>query len=321
MKKKFALRLRTLTPLHIFSGNYFYDYEFFISNDSLYLVDFDGLFSRKSLRAELFRIIDTFFHSQGRSKGDDSFIQEIQSFYQSNSKYLEKENLIRNRLDLRLKEEEKYRLRTANIQKFMDYLDITTNKKEVFIPGSSIKGAFFDLLSRYLNLSDKMKLQELRSKIGFSDFYFKEKSSWIEKIKRIGVNNGQRKQGPSIMVQLVDGTAEGEIFFQTDTSVNNFDIESFLEKFFLEGGKIVLRKKRKFNRPYSQNFSQELIEKIKTSKALIMLLGFGSLSVERDQIIRDLHGKTIIVDHKHPKTYFSHNFRDPLGVVSLEIVN
>lgn len=301
MKKIFKLKINTITPIHIFSGDYFYDYEFFIKDKKLYLVDIDKIFKNFYLKNHLYLIIDNFF-----SKKDYLFKKELDFFYIKNFDYLTKKNLIIDQIDIKLNEEEIERLESQKINKFITYYDINNEKEKVFIPGSSVKGAFIDIFKKYLDEKKFMYDNKiLRKTIGFSDFYFTSKESWIQKITRIKPINGELIEGNKIMIQLVQGEAEGEVFFINDNDNQNIFVK--FKNLFYEGGEIV-KKKRKFNVSYSSFFSQELIDEINQAEDLIMLLGFGSLSYESFK-------------YKYPKTYYSYNLKDPLGVISLEIIS
>ncbi|MGB9883659.1 MAG: RAMP superfamily CRISPR-associated protein [Microgenomates group bacterium] len=304
MKTVKKICLKTITPIHISSGEDFDDYNFFFYQDSIYIVDIDKVLKSR-LSGQLKLMIDDFLKKNDKNDrfAIDNFIKKLRILYNNNFQTLNNCGLIEDKILLKhTSAEQRERMRTEKIKKFIRYLDIEDNKEKIFIPGSSIKGAFVEVFVNYIRQKKEfINENEIRKSIGFSDFYFEKSNSWIQKITRIGKRqeeNNRKERGVKIWAELVEGEAIGDIYFEDNQKISNL-----INNIFLEGSTII-KSKTRFNAPYSDNFS-DLKNRLEEYEDLIILLGFGSGSFENT--------------NKTPKTYFSYDDKNPLGVVSLSL--
>lgn len=258
--KKYKVSLETITPIFIGSGEMYYPNEYFkSSNEEIYIVDFDKLFTllrQKNINFE--DIIKNKKYQVNIEDGGKGF---------SIGKFIEDYNIppkIVSSSKFKLKYDSGFLDTLPPIKKF-----IKDGNGNYFIPGSSLKGCFRTLYIWEEFYEDKSKIEdkkrkiedlvskfkekkhrkssfkkELRkigeeiekepnkifSKIRFSDFYFKDYNVFVVQISRIKTIN-EKRGIPQFVEAVVEGKAFGEIWIEGDINLSLEDFKEISKKF------------------------------------------------------------------------------------------
>lgn len=301
---KVKLTIKTITPLIIKSAEGFSAVEFFLGKENFYHFDIKKIL--QSEFAEIFKqVIDKQVESLSKEKDIPKFI-ELQNFYRENVFKLNRFILETIPLSPNV---DWSNVKTVNIIKFIRYFDWDLKKEVPFIPGSSVKGAFLEAYFQEFRIFKINLKKNIGEYIGFTDFYFKSFKNRIEKLTRYNIR--KNKTEVSYYVELVEGEAEGELFFPV-RDIKDYQIQELKNQNLtkqktlelLEKKSEYYQKKRQRFMPY---FSQEFRQKIRSEEGFVMPLGFGSGSYQKPG--------------SQPVTYTSFNQQrpyDPVGVVVLK---
>lgn len=291
---KIKILIKTITPIIIKSGDSFSPVEFFLGKENLYHFDIKKILN-SPLSNDFKKAIDEELKT---SLNNNSYFNSLKNFYKTYFSQLQKYVIEK----IPLAQDVNWQsVQTMKIDKFIRYYDMEINKELPYIPGSSIKGAFLEAFFKTNKIFQKQDKDYLASFIGFTDFYFKNYSSIISKISRFHTKKNILQV--SIYVELIEGEAEGELYFpKRKENINYDDIVLTIDNIFKLGGRYYKWKKDRFFNNFSRSFREIIFQK----NGLILPIGFGSGSYEK-------YGRSGI-------TYYSYsrNFPyDPIGAVEL----
>lgn len=284
------IKINTITPILIRSADDFSGLESLFQDRYFYLFSIDKILARSSIKDQFKKLID-----EQLEKGELN-LSLFRQFYQKNFSKIQNEIVEQIPLNPEVNFDAN---QTLNLFQFIRYFDFDQGKNIPYLPGSSLKGAFLDFLFTQFPQVNKTQLGLY---LGFTDFYFTNFSNQITRLVRY--NPEKKKTGVKIYAEVINGTAQGEIFFPKRMTDFDGNLEAMIKNAFANGGDYYLKKRHRF----MSFFSPDFVIKIKSfKKGIVLPLGFGSGSFEKE---------------KKGKTYFSFCQKepfDPLGVIYLTL--
>lgn len=300
MISKIKLRISTITPLIIRSGDDFSMLESLIDKGFLYVFD-------------LKKILISSLSNSFKEAIDKELIEEKKNFEILREFYKKNLSLLENFLIEKISIKDGINIssfQAERIGRFIRYFDFEKQKEIPFIPGSSLKGAFLEVLFSKISknfeiIKEKQKnlKQKIQQAIGFEDFYFNKAENKIIKLTRY--NPFKRKEQVKIYVQAIEGEAEGFLYFpKRAEELREVNLFEMIKNILILGSEYYLLRNRYFFSFFSFSFQKTIKNAL---NCLILPLGFGSRSFQR----------------KKGSTYFSFSDSfpyDPVGVVSLRMI-
>ncbi|MEM4710958.1 MAG: type III-A CRISPR-associated RAMP protein Csm5 [Candidatus Woesearchaeota archaeon] len=347
------MKIETITPVFIGSGNVLTGLEYFMKDDFVYFISLDELI--KTIAKENYKekceylsnfIKDNLKNNKVENK-EKLFTRELVDELIRKEKYIRK---------VAVEKSSNFNKMSSNIQEF-----ITTNNKP-FIPGSSIKGAIittiiydaFDTIDFNLPISDKKKFEKdfeiqinnkiyekynklLRyndkedfvnlffNKISISDVNLNNFSGEIKKINTYGMS-----QKPNDMISLETYRGEGIIDIKSEI-IDLENLKKITNRYFL---KSLYYFEKNIKEEHIKRKIKELVENIKKNEYMYLIIGghngwyFKSLldlvkeHPKFEEIRRKLnlgkHPKYNIYSKSFPKTYKLTKENEILGVVRIK---
>lgn len=268
-------RIEILSYVHI-NGAQFGVADYFYHQDKIYLVNWKRIFS-SSVADKMKRVIDELY------KDEQANFEGIKKILAENSETLKKEKVIIDEIKTDFTSEtDKNRL--LNIKFFIRYLNFKENSWQVYLPGSSVKGAF----STY-----HPDLKSASANFGFRDFYPKgEVKTVFKQFHRWTINCfGQSKAkknvfyGEFVCPQQV---FEGEFLMKKSITLKSPE----------EIRRNLININKEFCSSWPNDFEQVISERIKKNEYVFPIgFGFG----------------------KRGRTRFYDEHCQPLGLISLKI--